>query len=149
MADLLNILAHLQFWHWLCLAVILGIVEILAPGIFFIWLAAAALVVGLIVLALSPGWETQILLFAILAVLSLFLWHRIGRPKSDPQFTLNRRGEQMIGRTVTLIEPIQNGRGAARLNDSVWRVEGMDMPVGTQVRITGIDGTVLKVERIG
>lgn len=141
-------LQNLQFWHWWSLAVLLGIIEILVPGVFFIWLAAAALLNGLVILIFSPGWEYQIMLFAAFSVGSLFLWHRIGRKNKDESTHLNRRGEQMIGRNVILIDAIVNGRGSARLNDSVWRVEGEDMPAGTSVIVTGVDGTILKVKKI-
>ncbi len=59
---------------------------------------------------------------------------------------LNRRGDQMVGRTAVLSEPIQNGRGKIKIDDSMWRVEGGDLPAGTQVKITGVDGAILKVE---
>jgi inner membrane protein len=45
-----------------------------------------------------------------------------------------------------LSEPIQNGRGKARIDDSVWRVEGADLPAGTQVKVMAVDGAILKVE---
>jgi len=147
MFDTITWFGDLQFWHWWCLAVFLAIIEMLAPGVFFIWLAAAALINGLIVLLLLPDWEYQIVLFAILSIASLLLWHRLGRPRINQMTSLNRRGEQMIGRKVMLIEPIINGRGAVRLNDSVWRVEGKDMEIGTHVVITGIDGTILQVKK--
>jgi hypothetical protein len=142
---------HLAFWHWWILAALLATIEILAPGFFFIWLAAAAIVTGVIALALGGfGWEVQVVIFAILSVLSLFAWHRIGRKlmRRAPTTKLNRRGEQLIGRTVVLTEAIANGRGAARVNDSIWRVEGTDLPAGSNVRITGVDGTILKVEPV-
>ena len=37
-------------------------------------------------------------------------------------------------------------RGKARIDDTVWRVEGSDLPAGTQVRVTAVDGAILKVE---
>jgi membrane protein implicated in regulation of membrane protease activity len=52
----------------------------------------------------------------------------------------------LIGRTVVLTEAIANGRGRARVNDTIWRVEGVDLPAGSNVVITGCDGTVLQVE---
>lgn len=140
---------HLAFWHWWILAALLSTVEILAPGFFFIWLAGAAVATGLIALVLQAlGWEIQILTFAVLAILSLFAWHRLGRRliRSGPLTTLNRRGDQLVGRTVVLTEAIVNGRGRARVNDSIWRVEGVDLPAGSNVVITGVDGTVLLVE---
>jgi inner membrane protein len=69
-----------------------------------------------------------------------------GAGADDPAATLNRRGDQMIGRTAVLSEPIQNGRGKAKIDDSVWRVEGVDLPAGTQIKVTGVDGSILKVE---
>ena len=56
------------------------------------------------------------------------------------------------GRAVaTFQEPaaviaIENGRGIVRLDDSIWTVEGPDLPVGTQVLIVGADGVLLKVK---
>lgn len=140
---------QLAFWHWWILAALLATIELLAPGFFFIWLAAAAAVTGAIALALAGlGWEMQVVIFAILSGLSLILWHQVGRKlmRRAPSTKLNRRGEQLIGRTVVLTEAIANGRGAARVNDSIWRVEGDDLPAGSRVTITGVDGTILRVK---
>jgi membrane protein implicated in regulation of membrane protease activity len=148
--DILTWLDGTQFWHWWILAALFAGIEILAPGVFFIWLGAAAALTGLIALVIpGMGWQIEALIFAVLAVLSVvFWWNYIkkGKSKDDPAATLNRRGEQMIGRTAVLSEPIQNGRGKARIDDTVWRVEGSDLPAGAQVKVTAVDGAVLKVE---
>jgi membrane protein implicated in regulation of membrane protease activity len=148
--DILTWLDGTQFWHWWILAALFAGIEILAPGVFFLWLGAAAALTGLIALVIpGMGWEIEALIFAVLAVLSVvFWWNYIkkGKSKDDPAATLNRRGEQMIGRTAVLSEPIQNGRGKARIDDTVWRVEGSDLPAGAQVKVTAVDGAVLKVE---
>ena len=60
---------------------------------------------------------------------------------------LNRRAEQYVGRVFTLQEPIVNGRGRLRVDDTVWRVEGEDCPAGTAVEVTGVDATLLRVRR--
>ncbi|HEX2580431.1 MAG TPA: NfeD family protein [Dongiaceae bacterium] len=136
---------HLQYWHWLSLALLLGIIELLLPGLFFIWLAGGALVTGVIVFAVPLAGATQLVLFAVLSLLSLLLWYRLGRGEGGAAALVNRRGQQWIGRVVVLSEAIENGRGYARLNDTVWRVEGPDLPAGTRVRIVGVEGSVLKV----
>ena len=41
-----SFLDSLQFWHWWILGALLAAVEALAPGMFFIWFGAAALIVG-------------------------------------------------------------------------------------------------------
>ena len=60
-----SFLDSLQFWHWWILGAVLAAVEALAPGMFFIWFGAAALIVGLVALILpGMGWELEVLLFA-------------------------------------------------------------------------------------
>jgi inner membrane protein len=148
--DIMTWLDGTQFWHWWILAAIFAGIEILAPGVFFIWLGAAAALTGLIALVIpGMGWEIEALIFAVLAVLSVVGWRNYikkANAKDDPAAMLNRRGDQMIGRTAVLSEPIQNGRGKARIDDTVWRVEGADLPAGSAIKVTGVDGAVLKVE---
>ena len=148
--DIMSWLDGTQFWHWWILAAIFAGIEILAPGVFFIWLGAAAALTGVIAFVIpSLGWELEALIFAVLALVTVVYWrNRIkkGAGADDPAATLNRRGDQMIGRTAVLSEPIQNGRGKAKIDDSVWRVEGVDLPAGTQIKVTGVDGSILKVE---
>ena len=148
--DIMTWLDGTQFWHWWILAAIFAGIEILAPGVFFIWLGAAAALTGVIAFIIpSLGWELEALIFAVLAVVTVVYWRsriRKSAGADDPAARLNRRGDQMIGRTAVLSEPIQNGRGKARIDDTMWRVEGTDLPAGTQVKVTGVDGAILKVE---
>lgn len=141
---------HLLFWHWWIAAVVFLILEMGVPVLFFLWLGIAAAVVGLLTWLL-PGlnWEYQVLSFALLSIVSVAT-HRIWlrrRPTETEEPLLNRRGEQYIGRVFTLAEPIVDGRGRVKVGDSLWRCEGEDMPAGIKVKVTGIDGIVLKVER--
>ena len=68
------------------------------------------------------------------------------RPIESEDPTLNRRGEQYIGRVYVLEEAIANGRGKVRVGDSIWMVEGDDMPAGEKVRVTDISGITFIVE---
>jgi membrane protein implicated in regulation of membrane protease activity len=143
---------HLEFWHWLILALLLAGLEMLTPGFFAIWLGGAALITGLIVLvAPAMAWESQLILFAVLAVVSVLAWYRFGRRVqiATDDVHLNRRGDSLVGRTGDLVEPIVNGRGRVKIDDSVWRAEGTDAPIGTRMIVTGVQGAILKVERAG
>ena len=141
-------LASLHFWHWLILAALLAAVEAVAPGIFFIWFGAAAAIVGLATLILpGMGWEIQVFLFAILAAVAVFIGRRfLHRRMESPDPALNRRGERYVGRQFTLETAIVNGRGSIKVDDSVWRAEGPELPAGRRVKVVGADGTVLRVE---
>ena len=135
-------------WHWWILAAALIILEVFAPGAFFLWLGISAGVVGGLVY-LSPGieWEYQVLIFSVLSVISIIIWRKFfrGQAADTDQPALNRRGEQYIGRLFTLQEPITDGMGKIRVDDSTWKIRGEDCPVGTQVEVTGADGTILEI----
>jgi membrane protein implicated in regulation of membrane protease activity len=136
------------FWHWWSLGALLLIVELLAPGMFFIWMGESAFVVGAVVwLFPALSFEHQVLLFSVLSVLSIAVFRRFLRtnPIQTDRPLLNQRAAQYVGRVFTLAEPIVNGRGKIRVDDSTWRVEGDDCPAGARVRVTDAEGVVLRV----
>ena len=142
-------LAGIEFWHWWVAAIGLIIVEALAPGAIFLWLGVSAGVVGAILLAAPElSWEYQVLIFAVLSVGSVIGWraYHKSHPTETDLPTLNRRGEQYIGRLLTLDDPIVNRVGKVRLDDTSWKVTGQDLPAGARVRVVGVDGVVLQVE---
>jgi membrane protein implicated in regulation of membrane protease activity len=145
-------LQQVEFWHWWVLGVVLLILEVFAPGAFFLWLALAAGIVGLVVMMIpAMAWEAQLLLFALLSVASFLvgrLWLRRHPIETDLP-TLNRRGEQYVGRVFTLDEAVVNGTGKIRVDDTTWKIRGDDCAAGARVRVTGVDGTVLLIERAG
>ncbi len=144
-------LSTVDYWHWLVLGVALVILEVLSPGAFFLWLAISAGIVG-ILLMLNPdmAWEYQILAFALFSVVSIAVWrvYLKRHPIETDQPRLNRRGEQYVGRSFNLEQPVVNGQGKIRVDDSTWKIEGPDCETGTRVRITGVAGVVLKFEII-
>jgi len=144
------LLSKIVFWHWFALAVLLGILDVtFGANFFFVWCGLAAACVGVLMLIIPHmTWEFQFLIFGIGILASMVIWRQYmkRRPISDRP-TLNRRAQQYVGRMFTLDEAIINGRGKVRVDDSTWRVEGQDQPAGTKVRVVGVDGTVLKVEK--
>jgi len=147
----MDILTQLNSWHWGIIAVILIILEVFAPGAFMIWLGVAAAVVSLVMLVFPDiTWQTQFIIFAVLSVASIYAWRLYARknPPTSDQPTLNMRGEQYVNRTFTLEEPVVNGQGKIKVDDSTWKIEGADCESGTKVRVTGVDGVVLKVEHV-
>ncbi len=149
---MIEFLQELVFWHWWILAIGLVILEVLAPGVIFLWLGIGAGVTGLIVL-IEPGlsWETQLVAFAILSVISGVggrMWIA-RRPIETDQPNLNQRGVQYVGREFTLDDAIVNGVGKVKVGDSIWRVSGDDMPGGSQVTVVDVEGATLKVVKAG
>ncbi|MCV6574991.1 MAG: NfeD family protein [Cohaesibacter sp.] len=138
-------------WFWMLLGLLLLILEIFAPGVLFLWLGIAALLVGLLDFAFHISWQSEMLAFGFLALLSVFvgrfLLNRFRTLETDKPM-LNERSKALIGREFSLAEPIVDGQGRVKVLDSYWRVNGPDCEVGGKVRVVEADGAVLTVELI-
>ena len=135
-------------WLWLSIGVVLAAAEMLAPGFFLIWLAAAAIVTGLISAVVPIGFPVQLGLFAVLSIGLVYAgrrWFRTNPIESDDPL-LNDRGGRLVGEIVTVVEAIDGGAGRVKVGDSVWTANGPDTPIGARVRIVGVSGTKLNVE---
>jgi len=70
--------------------------------------------------------------------------------KKNPVITdepaLNRRAEQYVGQSFTLKEPIVNGEGKIKVDDSTWKITGTDIDAGETVRVIAVEGSTLIVE---
>ena len=140
---------EITFWHWGIVAAALLGLEIVAPGAIFIWMAvSAALVAGLLFAVPNLVLEYQLNMFAVLSIVSVIGYRKFFKPGEEvtDQPSLNRRGEQYVGRVFTLLEPIQNGNGKIVVDDSTWRIRGADLPAGASVKVVAADGVLLVVE---
>ncbi|MFN4113322.1 MAG: NfeD family protein [Sphingomonadaceae bacterium] len=144
--DLLSDLS--PHWLWLALGLFLAAAEILVPGFFLIWLAGAAIVTGLVAWFLPIEMPVQIVLFAVLAFIAVFAGRRFVRdhPVHEADPMMNQRGQRLTGETAVVVTALEGGSGRVRHGDSEWLARGVDLPVGTRVRIAGSDGAVLLVE---
>ncbi|MGE6782594.1 NfeD family protein [Ensifer adhaerens] len=138
-------------WSWWVLGFVLLAAELVAPGVFLIWIGVAALAVGILSLMLWEvglwTWQVQLVLFALLSVAAVLLGRRFVRSSEiSDEPLLNQRTESLVGRTAVLDKPIAEGRGRIRLDDTFWIVEGPDLPAGTRVRVVSTHGRNLTVE---
>ena len=138
-------------YGWWLLALVLIGTELMLPGFFMLWIGIAAATMG-VIMVFTPelSFMLQAILFTMLALVSCFVYwrfvrHAIDEPTDQPR--LNRRAEQHIGRRYVLETAIINGQGKARVGDSLWLVEGPELPVGTTVEVVGVDGSTLKVQQ--
>ncbi len=137
-------------WFWFIVAGLLLLGELMSPGVFLMWLAGAAALTGLADLFLGLSWQSEVALFAVLAVLLVFAswnWVKAQRaPKSD-QPHLNMRHGAYVGRVFVLDQAIVNGAGKLKIEDALWDVDGPDLPVGARVKVTGVNGLRLLAEK--
>ena len=148
-------LGDISYWHWLAFGVFLMLVEILVPGVVFLWLGIAGVLTGLLLAAIpAMGWQAQLVVFAVLAVAAIFFGRRFVASRQGPTDhpTLNRRGRSMVGTRATLREATVSGRGRIRIGDTMWALrlaspEG-ELPADTEVTVVEVDGVTLVVREV-
>jgi len=144
---------HLAFWHWLVFGVLLMALEVLVPAMLLMWFGFGAIVTGLLLLLIPDmGLSWQLLIFAVVSGSSVLGWRKSRFREeniSSDSPDLNNRLHSHMGKEYVLTDAIINGRGTMRVGDTAWRVTGADLPSGTRVRVTGVDGVLFIVEKAG
>ena len=141
----------IEFWHWFAFVGVALLLEMIVPGIFFMFVATGAAIVGAILFFvpdLSLTW--QFLTFVSVSVVAAYVGRKYlvrfqRRRGVAATEKLNQRGTEHVGRTIVLVEPIVGGRGRARVGDSTWTVTGPDAPAGTMVEVIASSGVELRV----
>lgn len=135
-------------WLWAIGGVLLLAAEMLLPGVFLVWIGAAAILTGIFALLFPIGLAGQLGLFALYSVLAVFAGRRFygvaGTENVDSM--LNDRAAQLVGRRVLVVQPVDEDGGRVRVGDSEWSARGGPARAGERVRITGVEGNCLIVE---
>lgn len=130
---------------WLLAGLILLGLEVLAPGVFMMWLGIAALVTGLIALGVQLNFGLQVAIFAIFSAISLMIGLRLRQPAAPG---LNTQQAGLSGRIAVVLH-FDGREGRVRVGDSDWSAriaEGVPLPEpGARLRVFAVDGTVLLV----
>lgn len=135
---------------WLGLAALLALAELFVPGVFLIWVAAAAAVTGILSLFIDLTVAGQLTVFGlstILAVLGGRRWYLTHNVESENPM-LNNRSAQLVGRTVTIVEAVSATSGRAKVADGVWPARGPDMKIGMVAKVAAVEGGILRLEAL-
>ena len=141
-----SFLFQLGAWNWFILAAILGVLEVLMPGLLLMWYSAAAVLVGAVALGVDLAWQWQLGLYALLGMALLFLSSKLTTPQQQTNSQhLNRRAAGYIGRVFTLTTATSNGHGKLKVGDSLWSVRLLEgeLPAGAAVLVTDMEGATL------
>ncbi|AUQ24610.1 NfeD family protein [Dickeya zeae] len=136
-------------WFWLSLGGLLLAAEMLGAAGYLLWSGVAALLTGILAWLLPLDWAWQSTAFAVLTVIAALSWWQWLRRRLEkqPSPVLNQRGQQLIGLHTTLSEPLVNGFGRVNIGDSSWRIQAeQDLPAGTVVEVTAVEGITLQVK---
>ena len=131
---------------WLGAGLVLMLLEIVAPGVFLMWLGLAALGTGLVALVVAPGFALQVVVFAVFAAVSITIGLRVRAPRRAAH--LNTPDSGLVGREAVALE-FHGRTGRVRVGDSDWNARlasGTETPAPqAMLRVVGVDGTTLVV----
>ena len=138
-------------WEWLAAGLALCAAETLLPGVFLLWIGLAAMATGGVLLWTPLTLPLTLLAFGAFSIffmlLGRFIYGTLARTEAQP--FLNQRATGLIGTQYTLDQPIVDGQGRIRVQDSIWQVRGPDAATGEKVRVVAVEGGVmLRVERV-
>jgi len=144
-------LSHLGHLHWMVAGFIFLILEMFGAAGFLLWTSIAAFCVALLTwIGPTLSWQIQLAIFAFATIASSVTWwfYLKKHPQKSDKPTLNARAEQYIGRTFILAEPIADGKGKLRVDDTFWQITAeQDCPAGTRVKVIAVESMVLTVEK--
>ncbi|WP_159982714.1 MULTISPECIES: NfeD family protein [unclassified Novosphingobium] len=134
-------------YTWLVIGLVLAVAEMAIPGVFLIWMAGAALATGMLTWMVAIELPAQVSIFSVLSILAVFAGRKYlaRHPVVAADPLMNQRGARAVGESVVVTEAIVGGSGRVRLGDSEWMARGEDAALGTRLRVTAVDGSVLLV----
>ena len=149
---IVQLLESMDGARWLILGVVLLVAEVLTGTTYILWVATAALIVGVLTFILPIAWPLQFSLFFVLAIGLLIAGHKFFRPNmmGEEDSDLNDRAKSMVGMRVKAINDFETGQGRVQVGDTQWRA-AMDIGTaksGQELRVKSVKGTTLMVELV-
>lgn len=133
---------------WMILGLLLLAAELIAPGVFLVFIGAAAVATGVFTWLFDLGITFQLALFALYTALAVYIGKKMyaqpGVDESDG--TLNEWAMNLVGKKVTAVADFSHGEGRVKLGDSEWNAHGdLDARAGDRLEVIGVEGTRLVV----
>jgi membrane protein implicated in regulation of membrane protease activity len=143
--------SNLLWWHWIVLGLILVVSEIVMPLFIVIWFGLSAMIVGLMDLAFSTSFMTELLVWIVLSVVFLGLWFAFFKDKSVSKSGQSDMALDTKGIVTETIREHEKGKvrfDAPVLGSSKWfAVADEELEVGTSIHIIDVKGQLLKVQK--
>lgn len=142
-----------EYWHWLVLGLLLVASEIFVPSFVMLWFGASAIAVGLISAVVELSFSIELLVWASLSAVDLFLWFKFVHPKMKNKSLSGMSREQVVGQEGMVTSVGDRGAGQVRfsiplLGSDEWRfISREPLLVGDRVVVEDVSGNSLIVRR--
>jgi len=144
--------SFILWWHWIVLALVLLIFELLSGTFFVLVFSLASLVVGVLAFLVVLTFNTQLIIWIVVSLFGVGIWYNWFKNKTVSKIGQSDYKLDTKGVVIEKIEP--NLRGKVRfdepvLGNSVWPVTSEEeIDIGEKVGIEKISGQLIKVKRI-
>lgn len=147
----MDTLMTLTPWHWVALGFFVLILEVLGAGGFLLGIGFGAILVAILVSVVDLSWQTELVLFSILSIVSTIVYWKYFRANNtvteDP--LLNNKAARLVGKRAVVIEPIEGGTGKVQIHDALWSASAdSNINEGVTVKITDYNKMTLQVTPI-
>lgn len=138
---------------WLGAALALGVIEMMTVDFIFLMFAGGALA-AMVAALLGAPILVQILVFAIVAVVLLFVVRPLAKDwmdRSSPHTLTN--AQALVGKPAHAVMDVTPTGGRIKLQGEVWTARTAlpndVIPMGSDVVVVAIDGAIAVVDRAG
>jgi membrane protein implicated in regulation of membrane protease activity len=135
---------------WFLIGLVLFLLELVVPGFIIFFFGVGAWVTALVCLIASPGTNLQIIIFAVISVLSLIALRRIIQKKFFYSKGNNSEAveDEFTGKEgIAITDFGKDKKGKVEFKGTIWNAESeSEVKEGKAVIIIKIDSLVLKVE---
>ena len=136
--------------QWVIVAVVCGSIEIFTMGLWFLWLALAALLVAI---GVRLEWLTtlqwQLLLFAFFTLVFIIFTRPLAVKLFKTKDTVSNV-KALVGQhgiSTTALKPLQYGQ--VKVNGEIWTaISDSEIETGSRIEVTDIDGVKLIVRPV-
>ena len=144
MHAIFDLYAAQAFWMWIGLAAILLGVETLTGSGYLLWPAGSAGIVGVVAVGAHQGLPRDMVIFAVLTLVTTFVGRRYLRPApTPPQGEFNDRGARLVGMTGQAVADFKDGHGRVFVDGAEWIAEtdaGAAVAAGSRVEVSAVIG---------
>ena len=141
-----------MFWIWMAAAVVFLIVELVTPSLIFICFTAGSLGAGLYAANAPEAYYWQMAIFVVVSVALIPLTRKFAK-KITREGAPTSNVDRMIGEVALVTQAIDPDLGGkVKYEGEVWvakaKTDPDTIPAQTKVRIVGVSGTKVRVERL-
>lgn len=138
-------------WAWIIAGAIIAGLEILAPGMFLMWIGFGAVATG-VILARYPDlplpWQMLVFAVSMISSVGIGFWIQRRSGRTRQARLLNEQLKGMVGGTYVAIAPFVVGRGRIKVQDTSFAaVSDEDIATGEVVEVVAIVDGRPKVAR--